>query len=127
VPKYKHLAVKTVALADIAPQKAKPKIETPRQRATRERDEEIVATFNEAAALPSSEAVAIELRGDQKLPTMRAAINRLLVAEGRDLSYGVRGTTIYISKGNIPGGRGRKRVSYPRSRAVEALASAPKD
>ena len=127
MPKYKHLAVKKVALADIAPQKPTSKTETPRQRATRERDEEIVATFNEAAALPSSEAVAIELRGDQKLPTMRAAINRLLVAEGRDLSYGVRGTTIYISKGNIPGGRGRKRNSHPRSRTVEALPAIPKD
>jgi hypothetical protein len=120
LPKYKHLAVKRVALADIAPPKSTLKTETPRQRAIRERDEEIVATFNEAAALPASEAVAIELRPDQKLPTMRAAINRLLVAEGRDLSYGVRGTTIYISKGNIPGGRGRKRTSQPRSRTVDA-------
>lgn len=67
------------------------------------------------------------MRGDQKLPTIRAAINRLLVAEGRDLSYGVRGTTIYISKGNIPGGRGRKRTSQPRSRSVEALPAIPKD
>ena len=120
MPKYKHLAVKRVALADIAPPKPTLKTETPRQRAIRERDEEIVATFNEAAALPASEAVAIELRPDQKLPTMRAAINRLLVAEGRDLSYGVRGKTIYISKGNIPGGRGRKRTTQPRSRAVDA-------
>jgi hypothetical protein len=120
LPKYKHLAVMRVALADFAPPKPSLKTETPRQRAIRERDEEIVATFNEAAALPSSEAVAIELRPDQKLPTMRAAINRLLVAEGRDLSYGVRGTTIYISKGNIPGGRGRKRTSQPRSRTIDA-------
>lgn len=111
MPKYKHLAVKKVALADIAPQKISTKTETPRQRAIRERDEEILATFNEAAALPASEAVAIELRADQKLPTMRAAINRLFVAEGRGLNYGVRGTTIYISKGDIPGGRGRKRAS----------------
>ena len=125
--KYKHLAVKKVALADIAPQKPTSKTETPRQRATRERDEEIVATFNEAAALPASEAIAIELRGDQKLPTMRAAINRLLITEGRDLSYGVRGTTIYISKGNIPGGRGRKRTSNPRSRMVEAPSPTPRD
>ena len=110
MPKYKHLSVKKVALADIAPQKAPAKTETPRQRAIRERDEEILATFNEAAALPVSEAVAIELRADQKLPTMRAAINRLFVAEGGGLNYGVRGTTIYISKGHIPGGRGRKRT-----------------
>jgi hypothetical protein len=127
MPKYKHLAVKKIALAEIAPQKPTLKTETPRQRATRERDEEIVAIFNEAAALPASEAIAIELRGDQKLPTMRAAINRLLIAEGRDLSYGVRGTTIYISKGNIPGGRGRKRTSHPRSRMVEAPSPTPKD
>jgi hypothetical protein len=66
------------------------------------------------------------MRGDQKLPTIRAAINRLLATEGRDLSYGVRGTTIYITNGNIPGGR-RKRTSQPRSRSVEVLPAIPKD
>ncbi len=110
MPKYKHLVIRRVALEDIAPKKAM-RTETPRRRAIRERDEEIVVALNEATALPASEAVAIELRGDQKLSTMRAAVDRLLVAEKRDLNCGIRGTTIYISKGQIPGGRGRKKAS----------------
>lgn len=108
--KFKHLVIRTVALRDIAPEKAT-RTETPRRRAIRERDEEIVAAINEAMALPASAAVAIELRGDQKLTTLRAAVNRLLAAEKRDLNCGMRGTRIYISKGSIPGGRGRKKAS----------------
>ncbi len=63
--------------------------------------------MNEAAALPASEAVAIELKPDQKMPTLRAAFARILAAEPRELNWGLRGTTILISKGHIPGGRGR--------------------
>lgn len=104
--KYKHLSVKKVSLADFAPEK-KVKELSPRQRAILERDDEIRAAMNEAAALPASEAVAIELKSDQKMPTLRAAINRIITAEPRDLNWGVRGTTVLISKGPIPGRRGQ--------------------
>lgn len=107
VAKYKHLTIKKVNLADYAAP-ARERQLTPRQRAQLERDEELKAAFNEAATLPASEAVAIELRPDQKLPTMRAAIKRLIAAEPRDLRWGVRDRTILISKGAIPGGRGRR-------------------
>lgn len=103
--KYRHLTVRTVNLADFAPEQ-KPRELTPRQRAQRERDDELRAAFNEAASLPASEAVAIELKPDQKIPTVRAAITKLLAAEPRDLRWGVRGRTILITKGTIPG-RGR--------------------
>ncbi|MBA2701239.1 MAG: hypothetical protein H0U58_05985 [Chloroflexi bacterium] len=80
---------------------------TPRQRSTMERDDELRAAINEAAALPASEAVAIDLKEGQKLPTVRAALTRILRAEPRDLRFRVRGQTIYISRGQIPSGRGR--------------------
>lgn len=112
--RYRRIAVRTVDLTEFKPV---PKVhpETPRQRAIRERDEEIVAAFNEAATLPASKAVAIDLKPDQKLATLRAAVKRLMNAEGRDLNFAVRGTTIVISKGSIPGGRSARR-SAPAGR-----------
>lgn len=101
--RYKHLSVKKVSLSDYAPA-PKERALTPRQLAQIERDNELRAAMNEAAALPASEAVAIELKADQKIPTLRAAFSRILAAEPRELNWGVRGTTILISKGSIPGG-----------------------
>jgi hypothetical protein len=104
--KYRHLSVKKVALADFAPEKRAKEL-TPRQRATLERDDEVRAAMNEAASLPASEAVAIELKPDQKMPTIRAAVARILNAEPRDLNWGVRGNMLLISKGAIPARGGR--------------------
>jgi hypothetical protein len=103
--RYKHLSVKKVNLSDFEPEK-KVKELSPRQRTVLERDDEIRAAMNEAAALPTSEAVAIELKPDQKMPTLRAAIARVMAAEPRELNWGIRGTTVLISKGPIPGRRG---------------------
>ena len=105
--RYKHLAVKKVALSDLAP-KPKERRLSPRQMAQRERDEEIRAAFNEAASLPESQAVVLELKEGQKLPTLRAAVDRIAKVEPRDLNWGVRGDTVVISRGKIPGGRARR-------------------
>jgi hypothetical protein len=108
LPRYKLLTIKKIELADLAPQPKERKL-TPRQLAQRERDDEIRAALNEAASLPASQAVVIDLREGQKLPTMRAAIGKLLKAEPRDLNWGVRGQSIVISKGKIPGRGGARR------------------
>jgi hypothetical protein len=94
--------VKKVDLADLTPKRTERKL-SPRQIAQQERDSEIRAAFNEAASLPASQAVVIELSDGQKLPTMRAAIGRVLKAEPREINWGVRGQSIVISKGKIPG------------------------
>ena len=106
--RYKHLMVKKVSLDMLRTEKPGREL-SPRQRATLERDRELRAAINEAAALPASEAVAIELKEGQKMPTLRASLTRILNAEPRDLRFGIRGQTIYISKGDIPGGRGRRK------------------
>jgi hypothetical protein len=96
-----------VALDSIKPQpRVRP--ETPRQRAIRERSEDIRAACNIAAAAPSSLAVPIRPKPGQKIATLRLAVGNLMRAEKRDLNWGVRGDVIYISKGQIPGGRGRR-------------------
>ena len=107
---FKQLSVgELVALDSIKPDpKVRP--ETPRQRAIRERNEDIRAACNIAAAAPASLAVPIKLKPGQKLATLRLAVGKLMDAEKRDLHWGVRGDTIYISKGLIPGGRGGRRL-----------------
>ena len=107
--KYKILSVRKISLDSLAPEK-KPKRElSPRQKAAMERDEEIRAALNEAATMPASDAMVIELREGQKVATMRLAVNKVLAAEKRDLNFAVRGSMLIFSKGEIPGGRGRKR------------------
>jgi hypothetical protein len=111
--RYKQLNVKKLNLDDLRPQ-PKDRQLSPRQRATMERDVEIKAALNEAASLPPSEAIVIGLRGGQKMPTLRAAIDRILRAEPRKLNWGVRGNSVVISKGTIPGRRGgRRRAAAP--------------
>jgi hypothetical protein len=105
---FKQLSVgELVALDSIKPQpRVRP--ETPRQRAIRERTEDIRAACNIAAAAPSSLAVPIRPKPGQKIATLRLAVGNLMRAEKRDLNWGVRGDVIYISKGQIPGSRGRR-------------------
>lgn len=105
--RYKHFSVKTVELTDLAP-KPKERRLSPRQIAQRERDDEIRVALNEAASLPASQAVVIDLKEGQKLPTMRAAVSRVLKTEPRELNWGVRGQSIVISKGKIPGRGGAR-------------------
>ena len=105
--RYKHLTVRKIALTELKPPERKAKELTPRRRERLERDEEIRVAINEAVAAPASEAVVIELKADQKLPTLRAAITRVLRAEPREVNFGVRGRMLIFSKGRIPGRRGR--------------------
>ena len=108
---FKQLSVgELVALDSIKPEPRKKKPETPRQRAIRERNEDIRAAFNIAATAPSSLAVPIKLKPGQKLPTLRQAVGKLMDVEARGLNWGGRGDVIYISKGQIPGGRGRRKA-----------------
>jgi len=106
--RYKHLNVKKVDLAELAPKPRERKL-TPRQIAQQERENEIRAALNEAAALPASQAVVIDLQKGQKMPTLRAAIGRVLKAEPRELNWGVRGQSIVISKGTLPSRGGSRR------------------
>ncbi|TMG24872.1 MAG: hypothetical protein E6H96_04955 [Chloroflexi bacterium] len=97
--RYKHIEVgKPVDLAELAAKRRERKVSA-RQLAIQERDDEIRRAINEASAAPSSQAIA----------TMRAAVNRVLKESESNVQMGVRGTTIYLSKSPIPGGRGRAR------------------
>lgn len=106
--RYKHFTVKKVDLADLVPKPRERKL-TPKQIAQQERENDIRAALNEAASLPASQAVVIDLNEGQKLPTLRAAISRMLKDEPRELNWGIRGHSIVISKGKLPGRGGSRR------------------
>lgn len=103
-----HLKIRRVPLSELEPVRTAHEL-TPRQKAMIERDAEIRRALNEAAVLPQAMAIVVDLRDGQKLATMRAAVNRILTDEPRDLNFGVRGTSLVFSRGEIPGGRGRAR------------------
>jgi ATP-dependent exoDNAse (exonuclease V) alpha subunit len=105
--RYRHMKVRTVELSELQPTTKERKL-SPRQLAQLERDEEIRSAMDEAAALPASQAVVIDLKEGQKLPTFRAAVDRVMKATPRDLNWGVRGQSIVISKGALPGRRGTR-------------------
>lgn len=99
--RYKHFTVRNVDLADLVPKRRERKL-TPRQIAQQEREIDIRAALNQAASLPATQAVVIDLKEGQKLSTLRAAISRMLKDEPRELNWGVRGQSIVISKGTLP-------------------------
>ena len=104
--RYKHISVgKLINLADLAVV-PKERVLTPRQIAQRERDAELRMAINEAAAAAESQAIPITLRDGQKMVTLRAAVARLLVESKSSVKMAVRGDTLYLSRGSIPGGRG---------------------
>ena len=102
MPRYKHFTVRKVSLAELAPKPKERKL-SPRQLAQLEREDELRAALNEAAWLPASEVVVLEPREGAKLSTLRTSMKRVLAAEPRDLNWGVRGETLLITKGRLPG------------------------
>jgi hypothetical protein len=105
---FKHLDVgQPVPLASLVAA-LKPRTLSARQLAVQERDEEIKKAVNQAAVGPESFAIPIKLRPDQKSATLRAAFLRVIKATNAPVKIGLRGDTIYLSRGAIPGRRGRR-------------------
>ena len=110
--RYKHIVVgKPINLDELRPVPQERAL-TPRQIAQRERDAELKMALNEASVAAESQAIPISLKGGQKMATMRAAVARLIKETGSTVHMAVRGKTIYLSRGPIPGGRGGRK---PRS------------
>jgi hypothetical protein len=101
------LNVRDASLDELKPQRQQKEM-TPRQRAIFERDEAIRRLLDEVANGPQDSIKAVELGPDQKLPTMRSAFNRVIKESGSKVHMAIRGTTIYLSREALPGGRGRK-------------------
>jgi len=79
---------------------------SPRQLAALQREEEVRKALGRLRT--DEDILAIELDPAEKIPTMRAAVKKAIAAHRPGTSMAIRGRTIYISAGKLPGGRGRK-------------------
>ena len=78
---------------------------SPRQLAALQRDEELKKAL--ARLKTDDDIIAIELDPAEKMPTMRIAVKKAIAAHRPGTYMAVRGRTIYVSAGKLPGGRGR--------------------
>jgi hypothetical protein len=101
------MRIRAAKLDELAP-KLRERALSPRQLAALQREEEIRKAF--ARLRTEEDIVAIELDPADKVPTMRAAVKRVIAAHRQDVNMAIRGRTIYISTAKLPGGGGgRKR------------------
>ncbi len=83
--------------------KPKDRAPSPRQLAAMQRDEEIRKAL---VRLKSDEDIlALELDPAEKVPTMRIAVKKAIAAHRPGTNMAVRGRTIYVSTGVLPGSR----------------------
>jgi hypothetical protein len=79
---------------------------SPRQLAALQREEEIRKALLRLRA--DDDLIAIELDPAEKIPTMRASVKKAIAAHKPGTNMAIRGRTIYLSTGKLPGGRGRR-------------------
>jgi len=99
------MRIRTAKIEELLP-KPKERALSPRQLAALQREEEIRKAL--AKLKTDDDIVAIELDPAEKVPTMRAAVKKAIAAHRPGTSMAIRGRTIYVSTGRLPGGRGRK-------------------
>ena len=98
------MRIRSAKIEELKP-KQRERALSPRQLAALQRDEEIRKAL--ARLKTDEDIIAIELDPAEKMPTMRIAVKKAIAAHRPGTSMAVRGRTIYISTGKLPGGRGR--------------------
>jgi hypothetical protein len=98
------MRIRPAKIEELAP-KPKDRALSPRQLAALQREEEIKKALGRLKS--DDDILAIELDPVEKVPTMRLAVKKAIAAHRPGTSMAVRGRTIYISTGPLPGGRGR--------------------
>ena len=99
------MRIRNAKIEELKP-KARERALSPRQLAALQREEEIKKALGRLKS--DDDILAIELDDSEKIPTMRAAVKKAIAAHRPGTSMAIRGHTIYISSGKLPGGRGRK-------------------
>ena len=80
----------------------RPRKETPRQKAARERANTVEKLLNEAAVAPTDEYRSWKF-GDEKPANVRNALIRVSKATPRSLYAAIRGNELIVSKSKLPG------------------------
>ncbi len=99
------MRIRSAKIEELVPVKRERAL-SPRQLAALQRDDEIRKAL--ARLKTDDDIIAIELDPAEKIPTMRAAVKKAIAAHRPGTFMAVRGRTIYVSSGRLPGGRGRK-------------------
>jgi hypothetical protein len=100
------MRIRSAKIEELTP-KPRERAMSPRQLAALQREEEIRKAL---ARLKSDEdVIAIELDSAEKIPTMRAAVKKAIAGYKPGTNMAIRGRTIYLSTGRLPGGRGGRR------------------
>ena len=99
------MRIRSAKIEELKP-KARERALSPRQLAALQREEEIRKALSRLKS--DDDILAIELDPAEKIPTMRAAVKKAIAAHRPGTAMAIRGRTIYVSSGTLPGGRGRK-------------------
>ena len=99
------MRIRNAKIEELKP-KTRERALSPRQLAALQREEEIKKALGRLKS--DDDILAIELDASEKIPTMRAAVKKAIAAHRPGTSMAIRGSTIYVSSGPLPGGRGRK-------------------
>ena len=100
------MRIRNAKIEELTP-KPRERALSPRQKAALQREDEIRKAL---ARLKSDEdVIAIELDPAEKIPTMRAAVKKAIAGYKPGTNMAIRGRTIYLSTGRLPGGRGGRR------------------
>lgn len=99
------MRIRNAKIEELTPTKLERAL-SPRQLAAAQRNEEIRKALGRLKN--DDDIIAIELEPAEKIPTMRAAVKKAIAAHRPGTNMAIRGRTIYVSTGKLPGGRGRK-------------------
>lgn len=99
--------IKFVDVADLIPQKPKERKLSPRQLAALKRE----AEYEKAIAKLEGSKVAVFEATEEKLPTLRASLTRVIARSERkdQLHFAMKGGVAYVSLQLIPGARARRK------------------
>ncbi len=100
------MRIRTAKLEELQP-KVRERALSPRQLAALQREEEIRKALGRLKT--DGDIIAVELDPAEKIPTMRAAVKKAIAAHRSGANMAIRGRTIYLSMGKLPGGRGGRR------------------
>src|SRR5262245_17905822 len=100
------MRIRTAKREELAP-KPRERALSPRQLAAMQREDEIRRAFSRLKT--DDDIIAIELDPTDKVPTMRQAVKKAIANHKPGVNMAIRGTTIYLSTGKLPGGRRGRR------------------
>jgi hypothetical protein len=101
------MRIRAAKLEELMP-KPRERALSPRQLAALQREDEIRKALGRLKS--DDDVLAIELDPSEKIPTMRAAVKKAIAAHKPGTNMAIRGRTIYLSTGKLPGGRGGRRA-----------------